>query len=258
MFSEATFPLPGKRVWVAGHQGMVGSAITRSLERAGATVLTVPRSQADLTDPYAVRKYLSGAKPDAVVLAAAKVGGILANNAYPVDFLRENLAIELNVISASHEQNVDRLLFLGSTCIYPRDADQPLREEYLLTGPLEPTNEWYAVAKIAGIKLGQAYRRQYNRDYISVMPTNLFGPHDNFHLTESHMVAALIRRIHEAKQEGRQEVVLWGTGRPRREIMHVDDLADACAFVLGRYSEENILNIGQGEDHEIIEIAHAI
>lgn len=258
MFDTNLFPLEGKRIWVAGHRGMVGSAIARRLQGAGAEVLTVARSSLDLMDGAATRDYVRGIRPDAIVLAAAKVGGILANDTYPVDFLRDNLAIELNVVTAAHEADVRRLMFLGSTCIYPRDAAQPLREDALLTGPLEPTNEWYAVAKIAGIKLAQAYRRQYGRDYISVMPTNLFGPGDNYHPTSSHMVAALIRRIHEAKERGVDEVVLWGTGKPRRELMHVDDLADACAFLLQRYSDENIINIGQGEDHTIVDIARAI
>lgn len=258
MFDTSLFPLEGKKIWVAGHRGMVGSAIVRRLQGAGAEVLTVARSSLDLMDGAATRDYVRRMRPDAIVLAAAKVGGILANDTYPVDFLRDNLAIELNAITAAHEADVPRLMFLGSTCIYPRDAAQPLREDALLTGPLEPTNEWYAVAKIAGIKLAQAHRRQYGRDYISVMPTNLFGPGDNYHPTSSHMVAALIRRIHEAKEQGLDEVVLWGTGKPRRELMHVDDLADACTFLLQRYSDENIINIGQGEDHAILDIARAI
>jgi GDP-L-fucose synthase len=258
MFDTSLFPLEGRKIWVAGHRGMVGSAIVRRLQGAGVEVLTVARSSLDLMDGAATRDYVRRMRPDAIVLAAAKVGGILANDTYPVDFLRDNLAIELNVTTAAHEADVTRLMFLGSTCIYPRDAAQPLREAALLTGPLEPTNEWYAVAKIAGIKLAQAYRRQYGRDYISVMPTNLFGPGDNYHPTSSHMVAALIRRIHEAKEQGLDEVVLWGTGKPRRELMHVDDLADACTFLLQRYSDENIINIGQGEDHTILDIAKAI
>lgn len=258
MFEANRFPLAGKRIWVAGHRGMVGSAIARRLATAGAEVLTIARRELDLTDAAVTRAYVRDARPDAIVMAAAKVGGILANDTYPVDFLRDNLAIELSTIGAAHDAGVNRLLFLGSTCIYPRDAPQPLKEEYLLTGPLEPTNEWYAVAKIAGIKLAQAYRRQYGRDYISAMPTNLFGPGDNYHPTESHMVAALIRRIHEAKVAGAREVVLWGTGKPRRELMHVDDLAEACAFLLECYSGEQIVNVGQGEDHTILDIAKAI
>ncbi len=252
------FPLAGKRIWVAGHRGMVGSAIARRLRQAEADVVTVARSELDLTDARATRSYVQAVKPDAIVVAAAKVGGILANDTYPVDFLRDNLAIELSTIGAAHEEGVPRLMFLGSTCIYPRDAKQPLREDCLLTGPLEPTNEWYAVAKIAGIKLAQAYRRQYGRDYISAMPTNLFGPGDNYHPTNSHMVAALIRRIHEAKMAGKKAVMMWGTGKPRRELMHVDDLADACVFLLERYSSEDIINVGQGEDHTILDIARAI
>jgi GDP-L-fucose synthase len=258
MFDSNLFPLKGKKIWVAGHRGMVGGAIARRLKKADAEVLTVGREDLDLTDAQATRQFVASTRPDAIVLAAAKVGGILANDTQPVDFLRDNLAIELNVIGAAHDAGVQRLMFLGSTCIYPRDAAQPLRESALLTGPLEPTNEWYAVAKIAGIKLAQAHRRQFGRDYISVMPTNLYGPGDNYHPTESHMVAALIRRIQEAKDQGLGEVVLWGTGKPRRELMHVDDLADACVFLLERYSDDQIINIGQGEDHTILEIAQAI
>jgi len=258
MFDSKLFPLKRKKIWVAGHRGMVGGAIARRLKKADAEVLTVGREDLDLTDAQATRHFVAGTRPDAIVLAAAKVGGILANDTQPVDFLRDNLAIELNVITAAHDAGVQRLMFLGSTCIYPRDAAQPLKESALLTGPLEPTNEWYAVAKIAGIKLAQAHRRQFGRDYISVMPTNLYGPGDNYHPTESHMVAALIRRIQEAKDQDLGEVVLWGTGKPRRELMHVDDLADACVFLLERYSDDQIINIGQGEDHTILEIAQAI
>ena len=258
MFEANYFPLKGKRVWVAGHRGMVGSAIVRRLQSAGSEVLTIGRKDLDLTDKPATLSYIKKTAPDAIVVAAAKVGGILANDTLPVDFLQDNLAIELSVIASAHEAGVQRLMFLGSTCIYPRNAAQPLSEDALLTGPLEPTNEWYAIAKIAGIKLAQAYRRQYKRDYISVMPTNLFGPNDNYHPSHSHMVAALIRRIHEAKMADVSDVVLWGTGKPRRELMHVDDLADACAFLLERYSDERIINIGQGEDHTISDIAKAI
>jgi GDP-L-fucose synthase len=258
MFEPNLFPLSGKRIWVAGHRGMAGSAIVRRLTKAGSDVLTIPRSELDLTDARATRAYVHAQTPDAVVIAAAKVGGILANDTYPVDFLRDNLAIELSITGAAHEEGVNRLLFLGSTCIYPRDAAQPLTEESLLTGPLESTNEWYAIAKIAGIKLGQAYRKQFGRDYISAMPTNLFGPGDNYHPAHSHMVAGLVRRIHEAKMAGKREVVMWGTGTPRREIMHVDDLADACVFLLERYSGEQIVNVGQGEDYPINDIAGAI
>jgi len=258
MFDPNHFPLKHKRIWVAGHRGMVGSAIVRRLQAAGSEVLTIGRKDLDLTDRQATLGYIKKTAPDAIVVAAAKVGGILANDTMPVDFLQDNLAIELSVIASAHDAGVQRLMFLGSTCIYPRDAAQPLSEDALLTGPLEPTNEWYAIAKIAGIKLAQAYRRQYKRDYISVMPTNLFGPNDNFHPSHSHMVAALIRRIHEGKLSHAEEVVLWGTGQPRRELMHVDDLADACAFLLERYSGERIINIGQGEDHTILDIAKAI
>jgi GDP-L-fucose synthase len=221
-------------------------------------VIAVDRAELDLMDSVKTKKFITDARLDGIILAAAKVGGILANNNFPVDFLYDNLVVETNVLGAAHAIGVERLVFLGSTCVYPRDAVQPLRETSLLTGPLEPTNEWYAIAKIAGLKLCQALRRQYGRDYISVMPTNLYGPYDNYHPEYSHMVPALIRRIHEAKKAGATQVPLWGTGKPRREIMHVDDCADAIVFLLEHYSGEDFINIGQGEDHTVLEIAKAI
>lgn len=250
--------LTGKKIWVAGHRGMVGSAIVRRLGREQATVITAPRSELDLRDRGAVGRWLREQRPDLVFLAAAKVGGILANATYPADFLEDNLAIELAVIGESHAAGVEKLLFLGSSCIYPKHADQPIRESALLTGPLEPTNEWYAIAKIAGIKLCQAYRAQHNADFISAMPTNLYGPGDNYDLNSSHVLPALIRKVHEAKVEGRSEITLWGTGSPYREFMHVDDLADACVYLMKSYSEAEHINVGVGEDIRIRDLAALI
>ncbi|WP_035691837.1 GDP-L-fucose synthase [Azospirillum halopraeferens] len=252
------FVLTGRRVWVAGHRGMVGSAIVRRLEADGAAVLTAERRDLDLTRQADVEAWLDRHRPDVVVVAAAKVGGIHANATYPVDFLRDNLAIETNIIHGAHLADVGKLLFLGSSCIYPRLAPQPMTEDALLTGPLEPTNEWYAIAKIAGIKLCQAYRRQYGRDFVAVMPTNLYGPGDNYHPTDSHVPAALIRRFHEAKTAGAAEVTVWGTGRPLREFLYVDDLADACAFVLRHHSGEAFLNVGTGEEIAIGAFAETV
>ena len=252
------FPLAGKRIWVAGHNGMVGSAIVRRLAREGVTLLTVDRATVDLTRQGQVEDWLKTNRPDAIVLAAAKVGGILANATRPADFLYQNLAIETNVIEGAHRAGVDRLLFLGSSCIYPKLAPQPIREGALLTGPLEPTNEWYAIAKIAGIKLCQAYRRQFGRDYVSAMPTNLYGPGDNFDLATSHVLPALIRKAHEAKVGGAGELTIWGTGAPRREFLHVDDCADALVLLLRSYSEEEHINVGSGEDLTILELAELI
>lgn len=256
--SATAFDLRGKRVWVAGHNGMVGSAIVRRLSGEGCTILTSSRTEADLTDKAAVARWMNNSRPDVVVLAAAKVGGILANSTYPAEFLHENLAIADNVIDQSWRSGVSKLLFLGSSCIYPKMAAQPIAESSLLTGPLEPTNEWYAIAKIAGIKLCQAYRRQYGCDFISAMPTNLYGPNDNFHPKNSHVLPALLRRIHEAKLAQAPEVMLWGTGKPRREFLHVDDLADACIHLLKHYSQEETVNVGTGSDVSITELAQII
>lgn len=252
------YDLTGKRVYVAGHRGMVGGAIVRRLARENCEVLTAGRETLDLLDQRAVRDWFAVERPDVVILAAAKVGGILANDTWPADFLYDNLMIEANVIEASHRSDVGRLLFLGSSCIYPKLARQPITEDALLTGPLEPTNEWYAVAKIAGIKLAQAYRRQHGRDYISAMPTNLYGPGDNFDLKGSHVLPALIRKAHEAKMQGQSGLDIWGTGTPRREFLHVDDLADACVFLLKTYSENEHVNVGFGDDVTILEVARMV
>ena len=252
-----TYDLEGKRVWVAGHRGMVGGAIARRLADAGCEIVTASRNELDLTDQAAVRRWMADRKPQAVFLAAAKVGGILANDSYPATFLYDNLIIAANVIEAAHRCDVEKLLYLGSSCIYPRLAPQPLREDALLTGPLEPTNEWYAIAKISGIKLTQAYRRQYGRDYISAMPTNLYGPRDNFDLLSSHVIPALIRKIHEAKVGG-GGVTIWGSGTPRREFMYVDDCADACVHLMRTWSEEGHVNVGVGHDLSIAELVGVI
>jgi GDP-L-fucose synthase len=249
------FELAGKRVFVAGHGGMVGSAIVRRLDGTGCTVVTADRCELDLERQEQTERFITKARPDVVIVAAAKVGGIHANDAYPAEFISENLAIARNAIDASHKASVRKLLFLGSSCIYPREARQPMREDELLTGPLEPTNEWYAIAKIAGIKLCQAYRRQYGADFISVMPTNLYGPGDNYNAENSHVVSALIRRLHEAKRDTAPSVTVWGTGTPRREFLFVDDLADACAFVLEHYSGEPHINIGSGQEVTIADLA---
>jgi len=252
------FDLAGKRIYVAGHRGMVGSAIVRRLALASSEVITVGRDQVDLERQEQTEQFLTATKPDVVVVAAGKVGGIHANNAYPADFISDNLAIARNTIHASYKAGVKKLLFLGSSCIYPQLAHQPMREQDLLTGPLEPTNQWYAVAKIAGIKLCQAYRRQYGVDFISAMPTNLYGPGDNYHPDNSHVVAALIQRFHEAKQDGIPAVTVWGTGKQFREFQFVDDLADACTFVLEHYSDEDHVNVGSGEEVTIAEFAKLI
>ncbi len=258
MPAEELLSLKGKRIFVAGHRGMVGSAIVRRLASEDCETLTVDRRKVDLTRQADTESYIADVKPDVVVLAAARVGGIAANNALPVDFLSDNLAIARNVIAAAHEAGVRKLLFLGSSCIYPKLAPQPMREEALLTGPLEPTNEWYAVAKIAGIKLCEAYRQQYGDDFVSVMPSNLYGPGDNYHPEHSHVPAALIRRMHEAKRAAAPQVTVWGTGTPRREFLYVDDLADASVFVLKHYSAAGFLNVGTGEDVTIAEFARAV
>ena len=252
------FSLAGKRIFVAGHRGMVGAALLRRLEHEPCTVLTATRQILDLKDPAATRSWLSANKPDAVIVAAARVGGIQANATLPATFLFENLAIETSLIDACHTAEVGKVVFLGSSCIYPKLAPQPIQESALLTGPLEPTNEWYAVAKIAGIKLCQAYRRQYGCDYVSAMPTNLYGPEDNFDLTTSHVLPALIRKVHEAKMERRPHVVIWGTGTPLREFLHVDDCADAIVRVLTDYSDDEHINIGSGSDLPIADLARMI
>ena len=252
------YSLAGKRVFVAGHRGMVGSAIVRRLEREGCVILTAPRNELDLMDQAATRAWFAQYRPQAVFLAAARVGGILANDTYPADFLYDNLMIEANVIEAAYRVGVEKLLFLGSSCIYPKFAHQPIGEDALLTGGLEPTNEWYAVAKIAGIKLAQAYRRQHGCDFISAMPTNLYGPGDNFDLQTSHVLPALIRKAHEAKVAKAQSLEIWGTGSARREFLHVEDLADACIFLMRNYSGERHVNVGCGEDISILELAKLI
>jgi GDP-L-fucose synthase len=247
------------RIFVAGHRGLVGSAIVRRLQADGFdNLLLRGRDQLDLTDRAAVDAFFAAEKPDVVILAAAKVGGIHANNSYPAEFLHDNLLLQDNVIDAAYRHGVQKLTFLGSSCIYPKLAPQPIKEEYLLTGPLEPTNEWYAIAKIAGIKLCQAYRRQYGFNAISLMPTNLYGPGDNFDLENSHVLPALIRKFHEAKLRGDKEVVMWGTGTPRREFLHVDDLAAAVVHLTKTYESEAIVNIGVGEDISIRELAELV
>jgi GDP-L-fucose synthase len=247
-----------RRIWVAGHRGMVGSAIMRRLAGEDAEILTVDRRDVDLREQDAVRQWVARAKPDVIILAAAKVGGILANDSYPADFLFDNLVIETNVIQAAHLADVEQLVFLGSSCIYPKFAPQPIKEDALLTGPLEPTNEWYAVAKIAGIKLCQAYRRQYGRRYISIMPCNLYGLNDNFDLSTSHVLPALIRKVHAAKADGKTEVVVWGTGTPMREFLYVDDLADAVVFLMDRYDGSEPINCGAGSDVSIRQLAETV
>jgi GDP-L-fucose synthase len=252
------FPLAKRRVFVAGHRGMVGSALTRRLARSGCAVLTAGRGEVDLRRQEPTEAWLGAQQPDAVFLAAATVGGILANDTRPGEFLYDNLMIAGNVIEASRRAGVKKLLFLGSSCIYPRLAPQPMPEEALLTGPLEPTNQWYAVAKIAGLKLCAAYRRQYGADFISAQPTNLYGPGDTYDLQASHVVPALIAKTHRAKVTGAAEVEIWGTGTPRREFLHVDDLADALVFLMERYSDESHVNIGWGEDVSIRELAELV
>jgi GDP-L-fucose synthase len=247
------------KIYVAGHRGLVGSAIVRRLQADGFSNLLLRTSaQLDLREQAAVREFFHDEKPDYVILAAAKVGGILANDRYPADFIYDNLMMEANVIHASYQSRVKKLLALGSTCIYPKMAPQPLKEEYLLSAPLEPTNQWYAVAKIAGIKLCQAYQRQHGCRFIAAMPTNLYGPGDNFDLESSHVLPALIRKFHEAKLHGSPSVTLWGTGKPLREFLHVDDLADACLFLLQNYEQPDIINVGVGEDLSIAELAELV
>ena len=250
---------PSTRIYVAGHKGMVGSAFVRFLEKNGFTnVITAPRATLDLLDQRAVHDFLKENKPDLVIVAAARVGGIHANNTQRADFIYENLMVEANLIHGAHVAGIDRLLFLGSSCIYPRDCPQPIREDYLLSGPLEHTNEPYALAKIAGIKLCEAYNSQYGRHYFSVMPTNLYGPNDNYDLQTSHVLPALIRKVHEAKQRNDQAISIWGTGRPKREFLYVDDLIDACMYLISRDYCGPIVNIGTGQDCSISDLAETI
>lgn len=252
------YPLAGKKVYVAGHRGMVGRALVRRLTREDCEILTASRAELDLMDQHAVRAWMADRRPDAVFIAAAKVGGILANGTFPADFLYDNLMIEANLIEAAFRNDTEKVCFLGSSCIYPKFAEQPIREDALLTGSLEPTNEWYAIAKIAGIKLAQAYRRQHGRDFISAMPTNLYGPGDNFDLRSSHVLPALIRKAHEAKNAGADSITIWGTGAPKREFLHVDDCADACVFLMKTYSEDTHVNVGSGEDVTILELVELV
>ncbi len=256
--SSAAYALAGKRVFVAGHRGMVGAALVRRLTTEGCEIVTRDRTLLDLRNQDAVRLFFSEAKPHAVILAAAKVGGILANARYPADFLKDNLSIQSNVIDAAFASGVEKLLFLGSSCIYPKLAAQPIPEDALLTGPLEPTNEWYAIAKIAGLKLCEAYRRQHGADFISAMPTNLYGPGDNFDLERSHVIPALIRRAHDARLSNDPALTIWGTGQVRREFLHVDDAADALVHLLCTYSADQQVNVGSGVDLPIIDLARQI
>ena len=255
---DAGFDLARRRVWIAGHNGMVGSALVRRLAREDCEIVTVDRAAVDLRRTAEVDAWIGETRPDVVVMAAARVGGILANDSYPADFIYDNLMIEANVIDAAHRFDVAKLLFLGSSCIYPKHAPQPMAESALLTGPLEPTNQWYAVAKIAGIKLCQAYRRQHGRDFIAAMPTNLYGPGDNFDLAACHVVPALIAKTHAARESGATTLEVWGTGKPRREFLYVDDAADALVHLLKVYSGDDHVNVGCGEDIAIAELAGLI
>ena len=258
MSQRISYALQGKRVWVAGHGGLVGSALMRRLAREECEILVAPREQWDLRVPEQVDQWMSEARPHAVFLAAARVGGIYANASRPVDFMYDNLMIQSNVIDAAHRHGVEKLMFLGSACVYPRLARQPIHEDALLSGPLEPTNQWYATAKIAGIKLCQAYRQQHKADFISVMPTNLYGPGDNFDAVQSHVVPALIGKAHDAKATGAPVLAVWGTGRALREFLHVDDAADGMIFLMKHYSSEEIVNLGTGREVTIAELARLV
>ncbi len=256
--SHGPYSLDGKRVWVAGHRGMVGSAIVQRLAGEQCEIVSATHSELDLTRQSDVEDWMADQKPQCIFLAAAVVGGILANDTHPVEFLSDNLQIQSNIISSAHKLNVEKLLFLGSSCIYPKLSKQPINEDELLTGPLEPTNQWYAIAKIAGVKQCQAYRRQHGSDFISCMPTNLYGPGDNFDLASSHVLPALIVKAHNAKMSGDKTLELWGTGTPRRELLFVEDLADACVFLMRNYSDDGILNVGYGSDVTIRELAETV
>jgi len=258
MTGEPLFSLDGRRIFVAGHAGMVGSAVVRRLSSVSCEILTVSRSEVDLKDQARTRSWMLSQRPDVVILAAARVGGILANSSFPVEFLYDNLMIEANVIEAAHRAGVRKLLFLGSSCIYPKLAPQPMDEDALLTGPLEATNQWYAIAKIAGIKLCQAYRQQHGNDFISAMPTNLYGYGDNFDVSSGHVLPALICKAHDAKMAGARELVIWGTGKPMREFLHVDDCAEACVALLEHYSGDGHINIGFGSDISIRALAEMV
>ncbi|MGH6924852.1 MAG: GDP-L-fucose synthase [Propylenella sp.] len=258
MPSDALFPLDGLRVWVAGHHGMVGSALVRRLGSESCEIVTASRADADLTRQAETERWMERARPDAIFLAAAKVGGILANDTYPADFLYDNVMIQANVLEAAHRLGVRKVLVLGSSCIYPKHAPQPIAEESLMTGPLESTNEAYAIAKIAGLKLAEYFRKQHRRDFISAMPTNLYGPGDNFDLAGSHVLPALIRKAHEAKERGDDSLAIWGTGTVRREFLHVDDCADALVFLMQEYSGAGHINVGSGEDLTILELAKLV
>lgn len=258
MADTPLYSLAGKKVWVAGHGGLVGSAIARRLAEEGCSLLGVDSKSLDLRRQAEVEAWLTDNKPDAVFVAAARVGGIVANDSYPAEFLYDNLMIEANIVEASYRAGVEKLLFLGSSCIYPKFAEQPISEDALLSGPLEPTNEWYAIAKIAGLKLCQAYRRQYGCDFISAMPTNLYGPGDNFDLETSHVIPALIAKAHDAKVKGEDSLTIWGTGTPRREFLYVDDLADGLVFLMKHYSDAQHVNVGTGEDVSILKLAELV
>jgi len=249
------FDLQGKRVWVAGHSGMVGSALTRRLQSEGCELLEVSHDELDLTRQLETEEWMLQARPDAIFIAAAKVGGIVANATYPADFLYDNAMIAMNIMHSAHRLGVQKLLWLGSSCVYPKYAEQPIREDSLLTGALEPTNEAYAIAKIAGLKLAESYARQYGRKFLTAMPTSLYGPNDNFDLQNSHVLPALIRKMHEAKISGSPSVVVWGTGTPKREFLHVDDLADACVFVMKKHAGPEVINIGSGVEISIHDAA---
>ncbi len=258
MMTALHYSLAGKKVWVAGHNGMVGSALVRALSAKDCEIITASRSELDLTRQADVETWMAAHKPEVIFMAAATVGGILANDTYPVDFLVNNVQIESNIFAAAHANDVERFVFLGSSCIYPRLAAQPMKENALLTGPLEPTNQWYAIAKIAGVMMAQAYRQQYGRDYVACMPTNLYGPGDNFDLESSHVLSALVVKAHAAKTAGADSFEIWGTGKPKREFLYVEDFANACIFLAEQYSDDSPINVGFGEDIAIGELAREV